>query len=133
MSSSDDEEGEVSHPLVVHSLSDEAKDKLQDMRSALQEDIGHLVDNAELVRWILNDVRGRIPEHVEEILTPTAFIETRRIPVTKALRNKALRTKLERTRQEEASARHQAKELNEQIKSLESSRPDMTEIISRLR
>lgn len=102
------------------------------MRSALQEDIGHLVDNAEPVRWILNDVRGWIPEHVE-ILTPAAFIKTRRIPVTKALRNKALRTELERTRQEEASARHQAKELNEQIKSLESSRPDITESISRLR
>ena len=65
-------------------LSDEVKAKLQETLQFLNQDIGQLVKNAKLIRAILEDLEGKLPEAIQEALTPAAFIESHRVQVLKA-------------------------------------------------
>ena len=68
------EEEEASAESVA--LSDDFKAKLQETLQFLHQDIGQLVKNAKPIRAILEDLEGKLPESIEEALTPAAFIES---------------------------------------------------------
>ena len=75
------EEGTSADPVV---LSDEIKAKLQESLQFLNQDIGHLIKNAQLIWTILEEHEGKLPESIEEALTPTAFIESHHAQFNKA-------------------------------------------------
>ena len=59
-------------------LSDEIKAKLQESLQFLNQDIGQLIKNAQPIRTILEELEGKLPESIEEELTPAIFIESHR-------------------------------------------------------
>ena len=65
-------------------LSDEIKAKLQESLQFLNQDIGHLIKNAQPIRTILEELEGKFPESIEQALTPAAFIESHRAQFNKA-------------------------------------------------
>ena len=65
-------------------LSDDVKAKLQETLQFLHQDIGQLVKNAKLIHAILEDLEGKLPESIEEALTPATFIESHRVQVLRA-------------------------------------------------
>ena len=65
-------------------LSEDAKDKLQEILQLLNLDIGQLVQDAEPIRVILKSLKCSLPESLEEALNPAAYIESRQIPVLRA-------------------------------------------------
>jgi len=90
------EEGEKvtsANPVV---LSDVIKAKLQESLQFLNQDIGQLIKNAQPIRAILDELEGKLPEVIEDALTPAAFIESHR-----AQFNKAQKQLADRHRQEE--------------------------------
>ena len=86
------EEG-ASAELVA--LSDDVKAKLQETLQFLHQDIGQLVKNAKTIHAILEDLEGKLPESIEEALTPAAFIESHRVQVLKAQKQLADRLQQE--------------------------------------
>jgi len=78
------EEGEKAASAESAALSDEDKAKLQKTLQFLNQDIGQLVKDARPIHAILEDLKGKLPESIEEALTPTAFIENHRVQVLKA-------------------------------------------------
>ena len=46
--------------------------------------IGQLIQNAQLIRTILEELGGKLPEVIEDALTPAAFIESHRAQFNKA-------------------------------------------------
>ena len=54
------------------------------MLQFLNQDIGQLVKDVKPIRAILEDLEGKLPEAIEEALTPAAFIESHRIEFLKA-------------------------------------------------
>ena len=72
------EEGEEATSADSVVLSDEIKAKLQESLQFLKQDIGQLVKNAQPIRAILEELEGKLPESIEEALTPAAFIESHR-------------------------------------------------------
>ena len=65
-------------------LSDKIKAKLEGTLQFLNQDIGQLVKDAKPIHAIQEDLEGKLPEAIEEALTPTAFIESHRVQVLKA-------------------------------------------------
>ena len=65
-------------------LSEETKAKLQEILQLLNQDIGQLVRDTELIRIILKSLKGTLPEPLEEALHPAAYIESHYISVLKA-------------------------------------------------
>ena len=65
-------------------LSDKIKAKLQESLQFLNQDIGQLIKNAQLIHTILEELEGKLPENIEEALIPAAFIETHRAEFNKA-------------------------------------------------
>ena len=65
-------------------LSEEAKAKLQEILQFLNQDIGQLVQDAELIRTILKSPKGILPESLKEALHPTAYIKRHQFSVLKA-------------------------------------------------
>ena len=55
-------------------LSEDVKAKLLDILQLLNQDIGHLVQDAEPICVILKSLKGQLPESLEEALIPTALI-----------------------------------------------------------
>ena len=78
------EEGEETTSADLTALSDEAKAKLQETLQFLNQDISQLVKNTQPIRAILEELEGKLPEAIEEALTPAAFIESHRMQVLKA-------------------------------------------------
>jgi len=76
------EEGETSAESTA--LSDDVKAKLKETLQLLHQDIAQLVRNAKLIRAILEDLEGQLPESIEEALTPAAFIECHRVQFLRA-------------------------------------------------
>jgi len=70
------EEGEEATSADSVVLSDEIKAKLQESLHFLNQDIGQLIKNAQPIRTILEELEGRLPEAIEDALTPVAFIES---------------------------------------------------------
>ena len=54
------------------------------MLQFLNQDIGQLVKDVKPIRAILEDLEGKLPEAIEEALTPAAFIKSHRVQVLKA-------------------------------------------------
>ena len=77
-------------------MSDEIKAKLQESLQFLNQDISKLIKNAQPIRAILEELEGKLPEVIEDALTPAAFIESHR-----AQFNKAQKQLADRRRQEE--------------------------------
>ena len=65
-------------------LSEETKAKLQEVLQLLNQDIGQLVQDGELIRAILRSLKGILLESLEEALHPAAYIESHQISVLKA-------------------------------------------------
>ena len=78
------EEGEQATSADPVVLSDEIKAKLQESLQFLNQDIGQLIKNAQPIRTILEELEGKLPESIEEALTPAAFIESHRAQFNKA-------------------------------------------------
>lgn len=77
------------------------------------------MEDASPIRQVFSEIRGRVPEEVEEALTPAAYIESMQIPVFRALRHMADRAKLAKAREEEDSYKHRAQEVHQRINVLE--------------
>ena len=75
---------EETSSAVSTALPEDVRAKLQKILSFLSRDIGHLVQDAELIRAIFKTLEGQLPKPIEEALTPAAFIESRRVQVLKA-------------------------------------------------
>ena len=91
--SQEEEEGPKSAESVA--LSDEVKAKLQDTLQFLHQDISQQVKDAKPICAILEDLEGKLPEAIEEALTPAAFIESHRIEFLKAQKQLANRLQQE--------------------------------------
>jgi len=89
------EEGEEATSADSFVLSDEIKAKLQESLQFLNQDIGQLVKNAQPIRAILEELEGKLPESIEEALTPAAFIESHRAQFHKAQKQLANRLQQE--------------------------------------
>ena len=72
------EEGEEATSADSIILSDEIKAKLQESLQFLIQDIGQLINNAQPLRAILEELEGKLPESIEDALTPAGFIESHR-------------------------------------------------------
>lgn len=127
-----DEEVE-SHPLTLGIVPDEVRTKLQNMRVLLQQDIGRLVENAEPIRRLLNELKRQVPENTEEAILPAAHMEVLRIQVTKALQCTADRENQEKLRQEKDLHKLWADDLHHRIDFLKKSRPTIVGEIDRLK
>ena len=77
-------EGEEATSAGSATLSDEIKAKLQESLQFLNQNIGQLIKNAQPIRAILEELEGKLPEAIEDALTPAAFIESHRVQVLKA-------------------------------------------------
>ena len=80
--SQEEEEGGTSAESTA--LSDDVKAKLKETLQLLHQDIAQLVRNAKLIRAILEDLEGQLPESIEEALTPAAIIECHRVQFLRA-------------------------------------------------
>ena len=89
------EEGEETTSADSTALSDEAKAKLQETLQFLNQDISQLVKNTQPIRAILEELEGKLPESIEDALTPVAFIETHRAQFNKAQKQLADRLQQE--------------------------------------
>ena len=97
------EEGEETTSADSAVLSDEIKARLQDeIKARLQEslqflnqDISQLIKNAQPICVILEELEGKLPESIEEALTPAAFIESHRAEFNKAQKQLADRLQQE--------------------------------------
>ena len=78
------EEGEEATSIDSAILSDEIKAKLQESLQFLNQDIGQLIKNAQPIRDILEELEGKLPEAIEDALTPAAFVESHRAQFNKA-------------------------------------------------
>ena len=76
-------------------MSDKVKAELQETLQFLNQDIGQLVKDAKPIHAILEDLEGKLPEAIEEALTPATFIESHRVQVLKAQKQLANRLQQE--------------------------------------
>ena len=113
---SQEEEGETSAESIA--LSDDVKAKLQETLQFLHQDIGQLVRNAKLIRSILDDLEGKLPELIEEVLTPAAFIESHRVQVLKAQKQLVDRLQQEAIANQRDNSKALVKLACDEIKSL---------------
>ena len=77
------EEEEASSTESV-ALSEDFKAKLLDILQLLNQDIGHLVQDAEPICVILKSLKGQLPKLLEEALILATFIESRQVQVLRA-------------------------------------------------
>ena len=81
---SSQEEGEETSSADPTVLSDEIKARFQESLQFLNQDIGQLIKNAQPIHAILEELEGRLPEAIEDSLTPAAFIKSHRTQFNKA-------------------------------------------------
>ena len=112
------EEGEETTSADLTALSDEAKAKLQETLQFLNQDISQLVKNTQPIRAILEELEGKLPEAIEEALTPAAFIESHRMQVLKARKQIADRLQQEEIVKQRDSSKALAESTVDEIKSL---------------
>ena len=78
------QEGEETTSADSVVLSDEIKARLQESLQFLNQDIGQLIKNAQPIYTILEELEGKLPEAIEDALTPAAFVESHRAQFNKA-------------------------------------------------
>jgi hypothetical protein len=114
--SQEEEEEEASAKSVA--LSDDVKSKFQETLQFLHQDIGQLLKDAKPIRAILEDLEGKLPESIEEALTPAAFIESHHVQVLRAQKHLADRLQQEEIANWRDSSKALAKSAVDEIKSL---------------
>jgi hypothetical protein len=87
------EEDQPSAELV--GLADDIKSKLLEILPILSQDIGQLVRDAEPIHATLRSLECQLPEPIEDVLTPAAFIESHRMRVLRAQKRLANRIQQE--------------------------------------
>jgi hydroxylamine reductase (hybrid-cluster protein) len=112
------EEGEEAASVKSVALSDEVKAKLQETLQFLHQDIGQLVRNAKPIRAILEDLEGKLPEPIEEVLTPAAFIKRHHVQVLRAQKKLADHLQQEDTTNQIDNSKALVKSACDEIKSL---------------
>ena len=112
------EEGEEAASAESVSLSDEVKAKLQETLQFLHQDIGQLVKDAKSIRAILEDLEGKLPESIEEALTPAAFIESHHVQVLKVQKQLAARLQQEELIGQRDKSKALMESICDEIKSL---------------
>ena len=122
--------GVTSHEEEVSSadsvaISEEIKAKLQEIHHLLSQDIGQLVQEAELIRTILKPLRGQLPELIEDALIPAAYIESHQVQVLKAKKRLTDQSKQEQTLKERDSFRSLVDATRNQISVLSKSQEDL--------
>ena len=114
---SQEEEEETTSAESV-ALPDEVRAKLQETLQFLNQDIGQLVKNAKPIRAIQEDLESKLPEAIEEALTPAAFIESHRVQVLKAQKQLADRLQQEEIAKQRDSSKALAESAVDEIRSL---------------
>jgi len=89
------EEGEETSSADSVVLSNEIKARLQESLQFLNQDTGQLIKNAQPIRAILDELEGKLPEVIEDALTPAAFIESHHAQFNKAQKQLADRRQQE--------------------------------------
>jgi len=89
------EEGEETSSADSAVLSNEIKARLQESLQFLNQDTGQLIKNAQPIRAILDELEGKLPEVIEDALTPAAFIESHHAQFNKAQKQLADRRQQE--------------------------------------
>jgi len=112
------EEGEEAASAESAALSDKIKAKLEETLQFLNLGIGQLVKDAKPIHAILEDLEGKLPEAIEEALTPAAFIESHRMQVLKAQKQIADRLQQEEIVKQRDSSKALAESTVDEIKSL---------------
>ena len=116
------EEGEEATSADSAVLSDEIKAKLQESLQFLNQDIGQLIKNAQPIRAILEELEDRLPEAIEDALTPAAFIESHRAQFNKAQKQLADRRQQEEIIKQRDDFKALAESAIGEIKSLNDTR-----------
>jgi len=88
------------------------------MLQFLNQDIGQLVKDVKPIRAILEDLEGKLPEAIEEALTPAAFIESHRIEFLKAQKQLANRLQQEEITNQRDKSKALVESVCDEIKSL---------------
>ena len=112
------EKGEEATSADSVVLSDEIKAKLQQSLQFLNQDIGQLVKNAQPIRAILEELEGKLPESIEDVLTSAAFIESHHAQFHKAQKQLADRLQQEETIKQRDDFKALAESAVGEIKSL---------------
>jgi len=120
-------------------LPDDVKAKLQEVFQLLSQDIGELVRDAEPIRTILKTLEGQLPESIEEVLIPAAFIESHRVQVFKAQKRLADRAQQEQISKQRDDFKNQLESTCAEIDSLkktkselESKRDSLLQVLNRV-
>ena len=111
------EEGEEATSADSVVLSDEIKAKLQESLQFLNQGIGQLIKNAQPIHTILEELEGKLPESIEEALTPAAFIESHRVQFLTAQKQLADRLQQEENTKQRDSSKALAELVVDEIKS----------------
>ena len=88
------------------------------MLQFLNQDIGQLVKDVKPIRAILEDLEGKLPEAIEEALTPAAFIESHRIEFLKAQKQLANHLQQEEITNQRDKSKALVESVCDEIKSL---------------
>ena len=120
---SQEEEVETSAEWIA--LSDDIKAKLQERLQLLHQDIGQLVRNAKLICAILEDLEGKLPESIEEALTPAAFIESHSVQILKAQKQLVDRLQQEEIASQRDNSEALVRSTCDEIKSLNDTKAAM--------
>ena len=91
----------------------------------MNQDIGQLVRDAEPIRTILKSLKGPLPEALEEVLHPVAYIESHQISVLRAQKCLSDRLQQEQTIKQRDDLKSLVEATRGKIISLTQSKADM--------
>ena len=91
----------------------------------MNQDIGQLVQDAELICIILKSLKGTLSESLDEALHPTAYIESHQISVLKAQKRLSDRLHQEQTIKQRDDLKNLVETTHGKIASLTQSKADM--------
>ena len=91
----------------------------------MNQDIGQLVRDTELIRIILKSLKGTLPEPLEEALHPAAYIESHQISVLKAQKRLSDRLHQEQAIKQRDDLKNLVETTRGKIASLTQSKADM--------
>jgi chromosome segregation ATPase len=109
------------------------KAKLIEVLPLLNQDIGQLVQDAEPIRTIFKQIQGQLPRDLKAKMLQVAFIENRQLIVQEAQGRLEERRRQEQLTQDREKLDNSMADLDNRIKFLSSSRPDIISSIDRLK
>jgi archaellum component FlaC len=109
------------------------KAKLIEVLPLLNQDIGQLVQDAEPIRTIFKQIQGQLPRDLKAKMLQVAFIENRQLIVQEAQGRLEERRRQEQLTQDREKLDNSMPNLDNRIKFLSSSRPDIISSIDRLK